>query len=70
MTFGKIKISIRYYRECNNLTKGDNSYLNTAEFDKECGLKYYSLPENDSGYFYFNIVDESKYLLAKIKYGI
>ena len=69
MTFGKIKISIRYYRECNNLTKEDFDYSNTEKFDQECGLKYYSFPDNDTGYFHFNIVDESKYLLAKIKYG-
>jgi hypothetical protein len=70
MTFGEIKIAIRYYRECNNLTKEDIDYSNTAKFDEECGLKYCSFPENNTGYFHFKIVDESKYLLAKIKYGI
>ena len=69
MTFGEIQIPIPYYRECNNLAMGDNDYSNTAKFDQECGLKYYSLPDNDTGYFHFTIVDESKYLLAKIKYG-
>ena len=64
-----IKISIDHYKKLNNIIHDefDESY----NFDAECGLSYGDDESNQiTGYFYFRVVDEHKYFLAKIKYGI
>ena len=45
------------------------SFDGTERFDKECGISYAG-NGIERGCFSFKVVDEKKWLLAKIKYGI
>jgi hypothetical protein len=64
-------IHIDYYKA---ITKCDGHFSNTEAFDRSCGIRYVSVDQDEvkDGIlcFYFTVVDERKYLLAKIKYSI
>jgi hypothetical protein len=66
-----IKIKIDIYRRCNNLSNDSFEFGDTCYFDQECGLAYHSNKHRgEAGYFYFEVIDERKFFLGKIKYGI
>jgi hypothetical protein len=66
-----IKIQVADYRKWNNMSDSDYAFENTCDFDRECGLSYLCNKDNNGdGLFKFAIVDEQKFFLAKIKYGI
>ena len=68
MNLETIEINILFYKE---IAQCDDRYENTLQFDKECGLEYFSRPDGyDLESFFFKIIDKQKYFLAKIKYNI
>ena len=64
-------IPIEYYKA---ITKCDKNFAHTEAFDRSCGICYVTADkhkiEENILCFYFTVVDEKKYLLAKLKYNI
>ena len=64
-------IPIDYYKV---ITKCDIHFSNTEAFDRSCGISYVSVDPNEvkDGIlcFFFKVVNEKKFLLAKLKYNI
>jgi hypothetical protein len=53
------------------IAKCDHNYDNSLKFDAQCGIRFlYGHIPHIEGSFAFEIVDEKRYILAKIKFGI
>lgn len=71
-----IYIPIFRYKELAKVLTGAFCYEGTHRFDEECGLRYISRDNEKYGHllkvdsFTFLVVDEKKFLLAKLKYNL
>ena len=61
-----LSILIRSYQK---IAQVNDSYDGADKFDRKCGMSYIGLDPSNTKNFLFKVVDEKRFLLAKIKYG-
>lgn len=66
-----IWINVGYYRE---ISRCGDCYEGSYDFDEKYGMRWIKMLEDEmvlkTGSFKFEVVDQRRYLVAKLKYGI